>query len=116
MYRVKPLFDRVLLERCLSTEYVEEIDESTGDVVYKTKQGIIVAADQVEKHPEFRVVAIGPDFGMDLATGVKFKSKLKVGDIVLLGELSGVLYHDQMVVYAHEILARLEEMEPNETE
>ena len=105
MYRLHPLFDRVLVERCASTEYIEDEDGN-----WTTKEGISVTPDQVEKHPEFKIVRIG-----SMCEKLK-KQKVKVGDIVLLGQMSGVEYHDSMLVYEDEILGKLEEMEPTETE
>jgi co-chaperonin GroES (HSP10) len=117
MYRVVPLFDRVSVERCISTEYTEEKDPETGDLIYKTKEGLIVHPDQIEQHPEFRVIAVGPDCGKNPLTGAKNKTKVvEPGDIVLLGQMSGVEYRDQMIVFEDEILARLDEIEPTETE
>ena len=105
MYRIIPLFDRVLCERCIDDEYITDED---GNVT--TKAGVSVTPDSIEKHSEYKVVKMGP-----LCKELK-KCGVKEGDIVLLGQMSGVMYKKSMIVYEGEILAKLEEMEVFESE
>lgn len=70
---LKPLQDRILLERAEEKEQV--------------KGGIIIPDTAKEKPQEGKVVAVGP--GKVLNDGTKIELTVKVGDKVLFGKYAG---------------------------
>ena len=71
--KIKPLFDRVLVQR---------IEEDN-----KTKGGIIIPDTAKEKPMEGKVIAVGP--GSRDSTGRLVPCDIKVGDRILYGKWSG---------------------------
>jgi len=71
--KLKPLHDRILVER------IEEEEEVRG--------GIVIPDTAKEKPQEGKVVAVGP--GKTLDNGQKVTMSLKKGDRVLFGKYSG---------------------------
>jgi len=101
MYRIEPLFDRVLVRRKVEAGGFEEQEDGT---MFHQESGLFVPGETHERRPEAEVVAIG--FGVPEA----FKERIKVGDNVLLGQYTGETYNDHMLVMADEILAKLHEV------
>ena len=93
---VKPLGDRVLLQR------IEEAEEIKG--------GIIIPASAKEKPQEAKVIALGT--GALDKDGKKVAFNVKVGDKVLVGKYAGTEVKLDEVIYLllreEEILAVIE--------
>ena len=93
---VKPLGDRVLLQR------IEEAEEIKG--------GIIIPDSAKEKPQEAKVIALGT--GALDKDGKKVASNVKVGDKVLVGKYAGTEVKLDEVIYLllreEEILAVIE--------
>lgn len=93
---VKPLADRVLVQR------IEEAEEIKG--------GIIIPDSAKEKPQEAKVVALGT--GAVDKDGKKIAFSVKVGDKVLIGKYAGseVKLHDEtyLLLREEEILAVIE--------
>jgi len=70
--RIRPLFDRIVIEQVDNEE--------------KTKSGIVLLAKDQEKPQLARVVAVGPG---GLIEGNNVEMKIKVGDKVLYGKYAG---------------------------
>ena len=70
--KIKPLFDRVVVESVQSEE--------------KTKSGFILPSSAQEKPQTARVVAVGPGGVVD---GKDVTMEVKIGDVVLYAKYSG---------------------------
>ena len=72
-YHIKPLHDRVVVERVEAEE--------------KTASGIVLPGSATEKPDIGIVIAVGD--GKTLDTGVKITMNVKVGDKIVFGKYSG---------------------------
>jgi len=94
---LKPLQDRILLERAEEKEQV--------------KGGIIIPDTAKEKPQEGNVVAVGP--GKVLNDGTKIELTVKVGDKVLFGKYAGtdvkVDDNEYLIVREDDILGIIED-------
>jgi chaperonin GroES len=93
---IRPLFDRVLLQRIQAEE--------------KTAGGILIPENAKEKPVEGRVVAVGE--GRTLENGSRRPLDVKAGDRVLFGKWSGTEVKldgvEHLLVKEDEILAVIE--------
>ena len=69
---IKPLFDKIVIERIESQE--------------KTASGIVLPGSAQEKPEQARVIAVGPGGIID---GKEVTMQIKVGDIVLFNKYAG---------------------------
>jgi len=94
--QVKPLQDRVLVER---------LDEET-----KTAGGIIIPDNNKEKPAQGKVVAVGSGYRSNDGTSIALE--VKEGDTVIFGKYTGtevkVEGHEYLVMKEDEILAVLQ--------
>ncbi len=86
--KIRPLFDRVLIERLPQEE--------------KTEGGIIIPDTAKEKSQTGKVLAVGPG---RLVEGKSVPVQVKIGDLVLFGKYSGTeVSSDRVIIREEEIL------------
>ena len=93
--KLKPLHDRILVER------IEEEEQVRG--------GIVIPDTAKEKPQEGKIVAVGP--GKTLENGQKVAMSLKKGDRILFGKYSGTEVkiddHDYLIMREEDVLGVL---------
>lgn len=92
--KIRPLFDRILIERIAQEE--------------KTKGGIIIPDSAKEKGQLGKVLAIGT--GKVTAEGTVIPMQVKVGDTVFFGKYAGTeALGNNVIISQDEILGIIEE-------
>ena len=93
--KLKPLHDRILVER------IEEEEQVRG--------GIVIPDTAKEKPQEGKIVAVGP--GKTLENGQKVAMSLKKGDRILFGKYSGTEVkiddHDYLIMREEDVMGVL---------